>query len=257
MALPKKHLSVSQINCYLTCPAQYYFKYIQKVPQIPDEKLTRGKAVHKGIEYNLRQKIETRNDLPISEVLEYTVSEFEVFSQETEFLKKGKKEVQAETVSLVEYYQTKIAPKIFPLYVEERLELSFVNTEYTLLGFVDIVDEDYNIHDLKTSERKPADTVINDNLQLAAYALAFREMSGKKESQVSLDYLVSNKKGPAFYPLAKEITDNDINRFLLIMGHVAHNIENGNFYPNPCSMFCGASCQFFEECHSEWGTVAN
>jgi CRISPR/Cas system-associated exonuclease Cas4 (RecB family) len=50
MSLPKDYLSVSQINCYLTCPEQYRRRYVEKSDRInttDQRSLILGKAFHR------------------------------------------------------------------------------------------------------------------------------------------------------------------------------------------------------------------
>ena len=77
MSLPREHISVSQINMYLHCPASYYYRYVMDLVIPPKVALTRGTAVHSGIEFNYTQKMETEKDLPLEEVKEYTAAVFE------------------------------------------------------------------------------------------------------------------------------------------------------------------------------------
>jgi len=255
MGLPKSYLSASQITKYLTCPAQYYFRYIKEIPFVPNAKITKGSSVHKGIEYNLRQKISTEKDLPVDEVVDFAVCQYEELAEGTLFEKNERAEVKGEVAEMTKFYMETIANKIHPVMVEQRLEIDFQNTDYTLLGFVDVIDQYGNIRDLKTSGRKPAESIIHDNIQLSIYSLLYRQVFELQETNVILDYLVQNKKGINYYSLSKKVTDEDIQRMLAIMGSVASSIENKVFYPNPTSKFCGKSCEFYKECHAQWGEL--
>lgn len=252
MALPKEYISPSQINTYLRCPAQYYFRYIKGLIMPPSASLTKGKAVHAGNEFNYRQKIESKTDLPVSRVLDYTASAFDEFAQETDFEGKDKGKELDSTIQLTKLYHEEVAPSVQPVAVEEKVEVSFDNTEYTLLGYIDVLDDNGNIRDTKTTGRTPSEETIANSLQLSAYSLAHRQLTGKEENSIVLDYLVSTKQ-PKLVQFKAKRSQQEIDRFLKIMGIVAHNISCQNFYPNPTNQLCNPkACGYWNTCKGEW-----
>lgn len=250
--LPKPHLSVSQINMYLRCPAQYKFRYIDGLILPPKTALTKGKSVHKGIEHNYTQKIETFQDVKLSEVQEVTAAEFEALAPETDFEGADPGKVKDETISLVTLYHKNVAPTVQPVAVEQKVEVEFENTPYTLLGYIDVLDDNGYIRDTKTAAKSPSENEVNKSLQLTAYAMAHRTLYGKEEAGVKLDYLVQTKT-PKVVTLEGKRTQKDIDRFLKIMGMVAHAIENQIFYPNENNYLCSPDkCGYYHRCHQEF-----
>ena len=250
MELPKSYLSASQINMYLRCPLSYYYRYVEGLIIPPGSSLTKGKAVHSGVEFNYKQKLETKKDLPVNQILEYTSAEFDSLAEETQWdMEKGK--AKDETIKLTQLYCTEISPKVQPVAVEEKVEVTFDNADYTLLGYIDVIDDKGFVRDTKTTGRTPSESVIVNNLQLAAYSLAHRQLRGTEESGVVLDYLV-NTKEPKVVQLKAKYQQQQIDRFLKILGIVAHNIKYENFYPNPNNNLCGPkTCGFYQIC-KEW-----
>ncbi len=55
--LPTNHISATQLNMYLRCPAQYKFRYVDGIILPPKSALTKGKAVHRGQEFNYWQQL--------------------------------------------------------------------------------------------------------------------------------------------------------------------------------------------------------
>lgn len=253
--LPKEHLSVSQINMYLRCPVSYYYRYVEGLIIPPKVALTRGKVVHSGIEYNYGQKMETKKDLPLTEVQEYTSAAFEEESEDTDFGEEDKGKVKDSAINLVTLYHKEVAPTVQPKAVEEKFEIGFVDTDYTLLGFVDLIDQNDVIRDTKSTGRTPSERVLVDNLQLAAYSLMYQEVTGKKEQGVGFDYLV-NLKTPKVVSFRTTIDDVQRARFLRIMDSVAKAIKNEVYMPRTeqhgnylCSV---EQCGYWEKCHKEW-----
>ncbi len=253
MSLPKAYISPSQLNMYLRCPAQYKFRYVDQIILPPRSALTKGKAVHKGQEHNYRQKIDTFRDLKLSEVQEATAAEFEAGAQETEW-ESGEDvgKIKDDTISLASLYHTEVAPQVQPVLVEEKVTVEFEDADYSLLGFIDVLDNKGFIRDTKTTARTPSEDEITKNLQLTAYSLAHRHIMGTEETGVKLDYLVQTKT-PKVVSLEAKRTEQDIKRFLSIVGRVTDAIRAGSYYPNPGNFMCSEkNCGYWKLCHQEF-----
>ena len=48
--LPAGYLSASSLNCLLTCPRQYEFRYIERIPVAPSASMLLGTALHRTLE---------------------------------------------------------------------------------------------------------------------------------------------------------------------------------------------------------------
>ena len=64
------HPSVTQLRMYLCCPLQYYFHHICGLKIPPTGSLTLGRTVHRTLEENYRQKIQSHEDLPLQQIHE-------------------------------------------------------------------------------------------------------------------------------------------------------------------------------------------
>lgn len=251
--MEKKNLSASQINTYLRCPMQYYFRYVRNLVKPPKSAQTLGSSVHAGIAHNYRQKKETRKDLKINEVLEAYSQSFEMAKDETEWEKDEKPgEIKDQGAGLIKVYHQIVAPRIQPKEVEQRFELNFENVDYGFLGYVDVIDKKKKIIDHKTTARTPSEIPSDHQLQLTGYALAYRAGTGKREKGIRLDYLVKTRQ-PKIVTLERQFDDRDIQRFLKIMAYVAKAIKNQLFYPQPHNFMCtNRGCGYWEECHKEF-----
>lgn len=250
--LPKPHLSVSQINMFRRCPRSYYYRYMENLIIPPNAAITRGTAVHSGNEFNYRQKMETERDLPLKEVQEFVSATYDEKAEETDFAGEDKGKIKDSTIGLTTLYHTEIAPTVQPQAVEEKVEVAFEGTDYTLLGYIDLIDQHKQIRDTKTTGRSPGESILTDNLQLAAYSMMYRTMFDSEESGVALDYLVATKT-PKTVKLETRVTDADRTRFLRTMDSVAGAIKSGHFYPNEDSWICSPKhCGYYAKCHKEW-----
>ncbi|TCL74196.1 RecB family exonuclease [Hydrogenispora ethanolica] len=249
----RPHISVSQLNMYLRCPAQYMFKYIYGIKTPARSFLIKGKAIHKGIEHNFRQKKETHQDIKLAEVLDITTDEFDHLRIETKWTPDEKPDqIRAETIELATMYHTKIAPFIQPDLIEERITISFDELDWDLTGVIDLGDKQGFIHDTKTAKKSPTPGEADKSLQLTAYYLLYRAFTGKEPAGCKLDYLVQTKN-PKVVSLESKRTEREIARFRNIARTVITAIDNGNFYPNPNNMMCSEeNCDYWGICHRDF-----
>ena len=249
----KHHISVSQINEYLDCSAYYMFHRIFKIQTPSKSFLTIGKSVHKGIEVNYRQKMETKTDLLLPKIQEVTVEEFEILSPVTEWDKdEDPGKVKDEVVALATLYHTEVAPHVQPKMVEERMTVEDERLTLPVFFVLDLVDQDDMIRDTKTYGRTPSQDDIDYDLQLSAYSLAFRSTTGRIEKGVKWDCLVKTKV-PKYAPLESTRNEIDGRRFINIANSAVMAIQNGAFIPNQKSYKCGKDrCPFWVACHRDF-----
>jgi CRISPR/Cas system-associated exonuclease Cas4 (RecB family) len=248
MGLPKEHVSVSQINQYLRCPAQYYFKYIQDMKAPSNGAMTFGKAVHKAIEYYFKGKLEYGQEASLSEVQDVFATTINK-SDNTEWGEEKPDAVKDEGVKTLELYMKEVAPTIQPKAIEQEIRVPF--GDYELLGYIDLIDQNDVIIDTKTTKKTPSAGMLTNGLQLSAYTMAHQFLTGNDPTGVRLDYIV-RLKTPKIVQIESKKTSHDVNRFLGIMDRVVRNIKEANFYPNPTCMTCNPkSCSYFEICQRE------
>jgi len=225
----------------MRCPLQYKFRYIDGLIIPPNSEICLGKSIHRTLEENYSQKIQTRQDLPLEHITDLFSDFWDEESKEAVFEadeKPGK--VKDDGINLVRVYHRQVAPSLQPVYVEKEFYLPIEGSDYFLKGYIDLIEEQGVIIDHKTTKRAyPQDKAKND-LQLTAYALAYRMLFGMQESGVRFDVLVRTKT-PKIQHLTSKRTNEDILRFLKILREVEKGIREGIFYPNEnfmCSV-CG------------------
>lgn len=247
--VPKFHLSPSQINMFLDCSAKYMFRYVFGIRTPIRSYFVRGRAIHKGVEHNFKQKIITGRDLGLPEVQEATSAEFDSLLAEAAWGEnENPGEIKDSTIKLVSLYHNEVSPSIQPIAVEQFFTLDF--EEYALKGVIDLIDGAGNIRDTKSKSRTPSQREVDESLQLTAYAMAYRKLTGKIENSVMLDNLIDLKNGPKYALLQSQRNELDIRRFKNIADSVYSAIKSGVFCPNPNSMMCSEkNCDFWKTCH--------
>jgi len=243
------HLSVTQLRMYLRCPLQYYFRYICGLKIPPTGSLTLGRTVHHTLEENYRQKIQSHQDLPLQQIQDIFSQRWDEEAQLTLF-EEGEKpgQLKDEGVRLLAPYYQNVAPSVQPVEVEREFLVDTGATQLPLKGYIDLIDDQGTIIDHKTTKRSfPADAAAKD-LQLTAYAFAYRALYGQSESGLRLDALVRTKQAKV-QQLETTRTQADIDRFLRLAEHVERAIKSEVYYPND-NFMCGI-CGYRDLCE-EW-----
>lgn len=252
--MARNHLSVSQINTYLRCPLQYYFRYVRGIIIPPKAVLVLGGSVHKALEHNYRQKVKSHKDLKVKEVLECFDQAFKDREKEVEWKKETEKkeEFKSQGMKLLEKYQEEIAPTIQPLIVEQKYEIRLEGLNQTFLAFLDLIDMAKVINDHKTTMRTPSFISSDHNIQLIAYSMVYRTETEEIELKSRVHYLVKTKE-PKIVALEKKVSNREIQRFLKTVSSVAKAINEENFYPNPHNFMCtNTGCGYWDICHKEF-----
>lgn len=235
-------LSASSVTTYLRCGRQWFFAYVAGIKSPPSLKAVRGIAVHAAVETNMRQKVTSQVDLPLSDVLDaYDTS----WTQETAngFRKDPDQEpgeIKDAGVSLLKVYQRDVAPKIQPDIVEKPIQFQIDGQPFS--GQIDLgryvpvnlygdPDLRLEIRDTKTTGRAPDPSSYM--LNMTGYAIAARQEEGREEADTVFDYLVATKQ-PYYREirLGRPITDEHIRKFAQIVGDVSSSIQAGRFVPN-------------------------
>jgi len=181
-----KVYSHSRLSCYEQCPQKYKLQYIDKVETEVEENIEAflGVRVHETLEKLYRdfgyQKLNT-----LEELLEFFHDEWkknwsddivivkEEYGPEN-YLKMGEK-------FITDYYNKyKPFDQGKTISLEERILIKLDDSgDYKLQGFIDRVMESkggyYEVHDYKTNSRLPLPEYIENDRQLALYAIGIKE----------------------------------------------------------------------------------
>ena len=232
----------------------YYFRYCEGLISPPSGALTLGLSFHSSIAHNYRQKKESREDLPVSDVLDKFSTEFDHRKHETVWVEDEKPGVVKDRgIGLLREYQRVVAPPTQPKQVEMEFTIDFDNKDFTFLGYLDLVDDKNTIVETKTTSRRPSKPKPDHLLQTTAYATGFRANEGESEKGVRLDYAVSNGKAEII-SFDRHVTGEEIGFFLTLVGRVAHAIESEVWIPNRANFLCSEKwCGYWNICHGKCG----
>lgn len=248
-----RSLSASRVNTFLICPYRYYCQYCEELTKLPTAPLAIGGIFHESTKHNYRQKCDTRQDLPISDVLDIFSAEFD--ATEIEFHadeERGKEKDSG--IGILREYQAVVAPGVQPVEAEARFVMKFKNKPWVFTGRTDVVDETGIVMEIKTTSRSLKAPKPNHLLQTYGYTQAIRRKLQSKGIEARIDYAI-RARDPKVISFPVNVTDSEERYFLTLISQVAKAIEAEAWPPNRVSNnLCSRKyCQYWHECEEENG----
>ncbi|MBC8467682.1 MAG: PD-(D/E)XK nuclease family protein [Candidatus Marinimicrobia bacterium] len=259
-----ERFSHSGIQSYKKCPAQFKFRYIDKIYK-KDEGVEAflGKRVHESIEYLYNQVISGVVPL-VDEILKVHRSLW--------------KEKWHDRVAIV--YQNKTARDYFYLgeeciarfyrqnhpfkqkVIANEHEMVFLldnDENYRIKGIVDRIDHDgdgnWEIHDYKTGKRALSQKAADKDHQLALYQIGLMsEIDNIKSVKLVWHFIQHGIK------VESTRTSKDIKKVIAetksSIDDIRQKVKNGGDFPPKTTMLCNW-CYYWEECPAQYGTNPN
>lgn len=259
-----ERFSHSGIQSYKKCPAQFKFRYIDKIYK-KDEGVEAflGKRVHESIEYLYNQVISGVVPL-VDEILKVHRSLW--------------KEKWHDRVAIV--YQNKTARDYFYLgeeciarfyrqnhpfkekVIANEHEMVFLldnDKNYRIKGIVDRIDHDgdgnWEIHDYKTGKRALSQKAADKDHQLALYQIGLMsEIDNIKSVKLVWHFIQHGIK------VESTRTSEDIKKVIAetksSIDDIRQKVKNGGEFPPKTTMLCNW-CYYWEECPAQHGTNPN
>jgi len=228
---PINYLSFSQIDTFNTCPLQYRYRYIQRIPVPPSSAASFGESMHKTLR-DFYQEIRDGRKLSktdLMKMLEINWSPVGYASKAHE----NKRKKQGERM-LADFYE-KFDAKTIPKDLEQPFIIK-VSPQLKIGGKIDRVDEKegkLEIIDYKTG-RVLDQNDIDKSLQLTVYALAATDggLYGRKAKDVILTFYFLETTEKKSTKRTVEQLKQARNELL----EKAKEIEKSNFEPTPSNM---------------------
>lgn len=232
----------------------------------PGFALVLGTGVHRSVEKDLTQKIQTGGLLPDESIKDISrdavIEEIERSGLELDAEEKERGlpavrgEIIDQAVTLSGLHHRKLAPIIKPTAVERAFCLELEGFPYDIHGYIDIMDNDLGIapvvRDTKTAARSPSQGDLDDGRyadQMTIYATAVKVLDGKYPASLKVDALVKTKV-PKVTTLSTNREDRDWEIFFRRMELMAKAIERGIFAPASEGAWCCAPkyCGYWVDC---------
>lgn len=245
------HLSHSSVSTFLRCPRQWAYAYVEGLRRKPSVALLKGSAVDTGLSLNLEQKIETRTDLPVDDVLQVSEADFrsrvdkEGGVSEIEWdggnLAKG----LDSTINLARLHMVEHAPHIQPVSVQLELHRTLSDGR-DFVGYIDFMDEAGNICDWKTGKARMGQSSADTDMQPTAYSFLL-----DKPSNFTFYRAIDTGKNVSGEVLETSRSEMQINWYRDAVDDVSAAIDSGVFPANPNGWHCSPKfCGFYDMCMS-------
>lgn len=255
----KRELHQSDLMLMLLCGEAFRRRVLNQERHPSSYLALRGKAVHKGREINLREKMEKGGALPETavtdaarDVIVHNFQEDDIDMREFPGIPKTAIRDQAidETVRFVSADYLEYQRMIQPTAVELLVSVELDGYDFNLGGKIDVVDRGVIVRDLKTKKRSPGATDADQSDQLSLYALLYQSWSGQRAEKMTLDCLVMLKGGIKSVCLETTRTTEDLEATLRKFAMANRAIERGVFLPAPYGSWkCSEKyCEFYYDC---------
>ena len=250
IVLPRGYLSHSQIRSYGECPQKYYFTYVGTIPARINEKVFLGEIFHATLEdFFTRQINGSRPDekATVASFLEM----FAAAAKERDIVWDNPiRETRARGLAFLNYFLTHLAPAMKPLMVEKELSADIEGIGVTLKGIIDLIETDFSITDFKTTTSKWSASRGRKSMQMVIYKYLFDRNFGNIHGAIKYEVLYAKHADHVRHQSLPVFPGpDDIARMLVVIKHVAENISQGVFYPQP-NPFC-AGCDFLHACREK------
>jgi CRISPR/Cas system-associated exonuclease Cas4 (RecB family) len=178
------HLSPTSLGMFRRCPRQFYMRYILGKKEAPGESLVIGSMFHETLEFNYSQKIESHEDKPLSEIIEYLQDaavpkvldeaggEGEIRWDHEADTATGVARARSDAERISSAYHTAVVPRIQPIAVERRFEWHPDGFPVPMIGYLDTITDAARVLDTKTGKQVSKKVKPSWQLQGLTYANA-------------------------------------------------------------------------------------
>lgn len=192
-------LTVSQIDDYMRCPLNFYYKHVLSAPEEPSPSRDYGSIMHKVIE-------DINRSLMSGEQASYELLEAKL---KTEWPKVGyssklqrERALKQGLLTLKQIIKRVTENPEIPIAFEEPFRISLDDINLTIRGQFDAVfpnEDGVEIRDYKTSTTvdtpERAKSRASGSEQLTLYALAWQVLHDELPKQVTLDFIDTGMRG--------------------------------------------------------------
>lgn len=234
----RDHLSASQIQSYMDCSLKYKMSYIDQLPKpFKPSGLALGSALHAAAEWLHRQWIDGKQ-ATVESVWQIFEADWYAQAMESISYRNGETEEDVLNVgrNLLSLYFNH-APRDGIIHTELSFRVPLVDLktgetlDLPLAGVFDRIEEGDVVADLKSWSRTASQDDLDSNIQLSAYAYAYRVMYGK-DPALRLDVLLKTKT-PRFEQFTTTRNEADHLTFYALCKEVYNGIQKAVFFPNP------------------------
>lgn len=233
MPLPREYLSYNQIRIYIECPKKYSFLYIdEKIPPLNDRVLV-GLSFHAAVEFFFTGRMSGAAPA-LAELEEEFSRHFNSLQENRELLwKSPRSQAESRGRAFIRCFHDEIAPYMKPLMCESEYSARLPESDITLKGIIDLVEEDFTIVDFKTAVRKWSQNKAQRSLQMVIYKYLLEQVHGPVFNRIRYEILfgktASNVRRQSIVMTPGEEEEK---KMIEIVTHIADLILRGTFPAN-------------------------
>ena len=249
----REYISPSRLNCWLSCPLKWFFRYIEGIRTPTTPALFVGKACHAGLEVYYRHR-QLGVTLGVDDVMRRMAESWAALVDEEKMdfdSTDDEAAMRQQVANLVRVYLDNVPKDEKPLAVEVAAEAPLVDPDtgedlgIPLVGVIDLVlnnEAGPIITDFKTAARSSEPMEITNEIQLSSYAWLHRQITGQHEGGLEIRSLIKTKVPKTeFHPYPAR-TEVHFARLLAVIREYLDALDAGKFNFRP-GFSCGM-CDF-------------
>jgi len=233
------------------CPRQYYYRYIQEWKEPPGAALEFGKAYHKTLEESFRADIAGYGHFSAGLAETVFADEFDRHSKNVEWSSEStsKGTLMDKGTDLVGQYVCEFAPRRKATDVEVEFTVQIPEVDEPFVGYIDLIADDYLL-DHKTAARAWSAGRLASTMQVEAYYLAYRALTGRYPRQFVYDIAVKTKAPYIQFDLQTKRTTIQLDLYVQRIRDARDMVEKELFpRTNPDNWSCSPKwCGYYDHC---------
>lgn len=257
-------LSHSQLETWQTCQARWKYAYLDQLPEVPQEALVLGKAVHASIEADNRTRL--AGQAPLTQEALTALAGQTLEEEAGDLLALRLLAMKARATALLSVYARQVQPLFQPLSVESAFRFPLPDhSGWFFTGRIDALMQDGTgqrvIVDYKTANRAWERGKEHRNQQADAYVWALKQAGEEVPVVVFIPLIAS--AGPGGYTARMELRKTRrgpqaISAYQSLIGAVIGQMEEASAsgsYPARPGWYC-RWCPYQAACPAQTGTTS-
>jgi CRISPR/Cas system-associated exonuclease Cas4 (RecB family) len=235
-----KFLSPTSINTYLRCPRKYFLKYIKGLKEKNSIHLIRGKAVHDSIARFHQMDLTNSDGFEELKIELLSLFNHSWVAQEEELRKlklpeEALDESYHESAEMLTGWLKRHLKAVMNGQTKPETEVKLFSQSHRVMGIIDAIHRQNGkafLTDYKTSKKD--DLTQDIKIQMAIYALLYKENYGMLPDTISIDFL--KHEGAISFKVTDEFTAHAIKVCRDI--HEKTTSKKEEDYPCKCGGWC-------------------
>jgi hypothetical protein len=197
-SLPVDYLSLSSLKQLMMCPEKWRRKYIDHIPEQPSGKMVLGSSAGAALAQHYGTQIETGEGIATEQLLDEFATEWDdrTGREEVNYENETPGALKDSGAAALAVYHRLFAPKIRPVAIEREFEMRWPGVDWRMTGFIDLEDDEDNVHDYKMTAKRITQAAADADLQADVY-LAARRAEGNPAACFWFDAMIRTQQAKA------------------------------------------------------------